>query len=73
MVRVILLLVMLATGTLMAQDNAEANVKQTIETFFEGFHKGDTLMMRSVMMGDFKTQTAYRNKEGKDILVTDDL
>ena len=28
--------------------------------------------MKSVMMGKFTTQTAFKNKEGKDVLRTDD-
>jgi len=72
MTRVILFFVMLATGTVVAQDNAQDNVKKTIEIFFEGFHKGDTTLMKSVMMDKFTTQTAYKNKEGKDILVTEE-
>jgi len=55
-----------------AQSVANEAVKKTIETFFEGFHKGDTTLMRSVMMDKVIMQTAYKNKEGKDILVTDE-
>ena len=46
-------------------------VKKTIEIFFEGFHKGDTLQMKSVMLDNFITQTAYRNKQNDDVLVTE--
>jgi len=56
----------------MAQNSANDDVKKTIETFFEGFHKGDTTIMKSVMMNKFVTQTAYKNKEGKDVLVTEE-
>jgi len=43
----------------------EANARQLIDTFFEGFHKGDTLLMKSVMSSDLVMQTAYTDKEGK--------
>ena len=72
MTRVILFLVMLTTGNILAQNNEQAEVKKTIEIFFEGFHKGDTTLMKSVMMDKFTTQTAFKNKEGKDVLVTEE-
>jgi len=72
MSRVILFFVMLITGNIMAQNSAEDEVKKTIEIFFDGFHKGDTTLMKSVMMDKFITQTAFKNKEGKDILVTEE-
>ena len=73
MVRIITVLVILLVNTLHAQTvvDEQAAVKQTIETFFEGFHKGDTTLMKSVMVDKFTTQTAYKNKQGKDILATD--
>jgi hypothetical protein len=72
MARVILFFVMLITGNIIAQNSIEDNVKTTIETFFDGFHKGDTALMKSVMMNKFITQTAYKNKEGQDVLVTEE-
>ncbi|MFD2823765.1 nuclear transport factor 2 family protein [Lacinutrix iliipiscaria] len=72
MTRVILFFVMLATGTIVAQENAHDDVRKTIETFFEGFHKGDTTLMKSVMMNKFTAQTAFKDKEGKDVLVTEE-
>jgi len=71
--RVILFIIMLVTGSIVAQENtSEADVKKAIEIFFEGFHKGDTTLMKSVMVDKFTTQTAFKNKAGKDILVTED-
>ena len=69
----LLLLCMLAGATFVnAQTDETANVKAAIDTFFEGFHKGDTTLMTSVMMGKFTTQTAFKNKAGQDVLCTDD-
>lgn len=48
----------------------EKDVKAVIDTFFEGFHKGDTTLMKSVMMEKFTTQTAFKNKLGEDVLQT---
>lgn len=36
--------------------------KQTVATFFEGFHKGDTIVMRSVMHADMKMNTTFKSK-----------
>lgn len=72
MQRLLLLLTVFCAFTVNSQNDETAKVKAAIDTFFEGFHKGDTTMMKSVMMGKFTTQTAFKNKEGKDILRTDD-
>jgi len=53
------------------QNSEDIKVKYTVDTFFEGFHKGDTALIKSVMANNILMQTAYKNKEGKDILVTD--
>lgn len=66
------LIVATATGQ-NSTSNVEIEVKSTIDTFFDGFHKGDTTLMKSVMMDKILLQTAFRNKEGKDILVTDEV
>ena len=72
MARIIFYLALLISTTLFGQTDEEAQVKATVDTFFEGFHKGDTALMKSVMVDKILMQTAYRNKAGKDILVTDD-
>lgn len=72
MARLIFYLAFFVTATLFGQTDEELKVKATVDTFFDGFHKGDTTLMKSVMMDKILMQTAYRNKEGKDILVTDD-
>jgi hypothetical protein len=51
-----------------AQNDETAKVKAAIDTFFEGFHKGDTTMMKTVMYGKFNTQTAFKDKDGNDVL-----
>lgn len=58
--------------TVSAQISPVEEIKTTIETFFEGFHKGDTLLMRQTMANDLIMQTAFKNKEGKDVLKQDD-
>ncbi len=72
MTRVIFYLVLVITSTIHSQVDEKTKVKAAVDIFFEGFHKGDTTLMKSVMADKLIMQTAYRNKEGKDILVTDD-
>ncbi|OIQ29062.1 MAG: 3-methyl-2-oxobutanoate hydroxymethyltransferase [Bacteroidetes bacterium MedPE-SWsnd-G2] len=72
MTRLLLLLALCISSVATGQESEEVAVKKAIDTFFEGFHKGDTVLMKSVMMGKFITQTAHKNKEGKDVLTTDD-
>lgn len=55
-----------------AQSTDKDDVKNAIDTFFEGFHKGDTVLMKTVMMDKVLMQTAFKNKEGKDVLKTDE-
>jgi len=66
---IVLTVIILICGFTSAQTDIKAGVKSAIEVFFDGFHKGDTTLMRSVMMDKIVMQTAYRNKEGKDVLV----
>lgn len=72
MARVIAFLVLLITTTIEAQMEEQIKVKAAVDTFFEGFHKGDTALMKTVMMDKILMQTAYKSKEGKDVLITDD-
>ncbi|AXT19854.1 nuclear transport factor 2 family protein [Flavobacteriaceae bacterium AU392] len=73
MTRLLLIVTFCFVTTLQAQNTKEEKeVKAAIDTFFEGFHKGDTLLMKSVMKGDFTTQTAFKNQKGENILQTGD-
>ncbi|KJD34545.1 3-methyl-2-oxobutanoate hydroxymethyltransferase [Tamlana nanhaiensis] len=47
-------------------------VKAAIEIFFEGFHKGDTTLIKQVLADRIVLQTAYKNKKGEAILVTEE-
>ncbi|MCR8667807.1 nuclear transport factor 2 family protein [Aestuariibaculum sp. M13] len=71
MARFIFYLVLLITSMLYGQEDEELKAKYAVDTFFEGFHKGDTTLMKSVMMDDVILQTTYTTKEGKAILMTD--
>lgn len=72
MIRFIFYLFLLISTCLFGQTDEGQEVKAAVDTFFEGFHKGDTALMKTVMADKILMQTAYKNKEGKDILVNDD-
>lgn len=69
--RLLLFLMLTSMISIHAQQDQTANVKAAVDTFFEGFHKGDTLLMRSVLADKVVLQTAFRNREGKDVLRND--
>ncbi|HLT52640.1 MAG TPA: nuclear transport factor 2 family protein [Flavobacteriaceae bacterium] len=73
MIRLLPLLACFIVSIAIGQTTQEAAVKQTIDTFFEGFHKGDTILMKSVLADKVLLQTAFKNREGKDQLVQDDI
>lgn len=54
-------------------DFLEADARQIIDTFFEGFHKGDTLLMSSVLVRYTSTQTAYTEQNGNKIFRDGDI
>lgn len=43
---------------------SEEEAKKLIDTFFEGFHKRDTLLIKSVMVENLPNQTVFTTKEG---------
>jgi len=45
---------------------SEANAKIFIDVFFDGFHSGDTLKMKSVMMPNMMMQSAYLKSDGEN-------
>jgi len=47
-------------------DFTEADAKQLIDIFFEGFHEGDTLKMKSVLTSNLKMQTVFSDQNGKN-------
>ncbi len=64
---------LLSAFPIFAQPEVEQEVEGVIKTFFEGFHKADTLLMKQTMADELVFQTASKNKEGKDVLKTDDV
>ena len=72
MTRFIFYLCVLLTSVVFAQEDENAKVKATIDTFFEGFHKGDTILMKSVMMDKMLLQTTNTTNEGNNVLVSEE-
>jgi len=71
MARAIFYLAVLITSTVFGQNDKKKQVKATVDTFFEGFHKGDTTLLKSAMMDKMILQTVYIDKNGKTILKTE--
>ncbi|MGJ5641564.1 nuclear transport factor 2 family protein [Formosa sp. S-31] len=71
MIRILLLLALLITNSVKAQAlDEKAAVKAAVDTFFDGFHKGDTTTMRTVLNSEVKLFTVFKNKASEDELVT---
>ena len=70
-----LLLLCLISSTISFSQNSfsEADARGIIDTFFEGFHEGDTLKMKSVLASELFLQTAFATKEGENRLVTESV
>ncbi len=67
MKKLFLSLFVLFSAVSIAQSSfSEADAKKIIETFFDGFHKGDTTLMRSVMAEKVVLQTAFQDKQGNN-------
>ena len=54
-----------------AQDQAETEVRKSIEIFFEGFHQQDSAVIKSVVADGIKLQTMGVDKEGNNRMRTD--
>ena len=55
------------------QKKQKQEVKQTIMEFFNGFHSGDTTLIKKTIHNDLILQTISKDKEGKDFLHTDNV
>lgn len=63
------LIYLLSFTQLIAQQSFnEADARQLVDTFFEGFHDGDTTKMRSVMVPSAVMQTASATVDGKNMV-----
>jgi len=51
----------------------DKDAKKIVDIFFEGFHKGDTLTMRSVIAANAVLQTAAKMRDGSDAIDSTDI
>lgn len=67
------LIVVVFTSIINAQSNKEqeATIKQTINTFFDGLHKGDSAIVNSTLHKNLKVQTTFTNKKEEKHLKTE--
>ena len=66
----LLLKCLLVSISILAQDSfSKADARQLVDTFFEGFHEGDTAKMKSVIIKNLPTQTVFMTKKGENKIV----
>jgi len=65
---VLIFLLCSLTDTYSQKEKLENNIKNTIHTFFEGMHTGDTVLIKKTINQDLKLQTTFVNKEGISVL-----
>ena len=65
------LIIMAFSMVVKAQNTSEEKaVKTTIENFFKGFHKGDTILLKKTIHKDLKAQTTFTNRKEENVLRT---
>ncbi|WP_108246196.1 nuclear transport factor 2 family protein [Muricauda brasiliensis] len=62
-----------AQGPNPSNEEAEAHIKQVIETFFKGFHEQDSTIIKSTVADEIVLQTTGRNPEGKTLFRTEEF
>ena len=67
----LLIVFVISTVVNAQEDLQEKAIKNTVETFFEGLHKGDSTIVSSTLHPTITIQTTFTNKEGKNVLVTE--
>ncbi|PQJ75536.1 nuclear transport factor 2 family protein [Polaribacter gangjinensis] len=51
------------------EKNSEIEIKNVIDTFFDGLHKGDSSIVAKTLHKNIKIQTTNTSKEGKKVLL----
>ena len=73
MKKIVLIFIIISSLNLSAQTDEEYKVKYAIETFFNGFHKSDTLKMKSVMHPNMTLKSIQKNKDGVEVLISQNV
>jgi len=66
-------LLLLGFMNIMAQESDETKVQKTIETFFDGFHKQDSMLIKQTVSDGIITQTIGNKKDGIVAMRTEDF
>jgi hypothetical protein len=67
------LLALFTNLALTAQDSGTEDVRQTIESFFDGFHRQDSVLMKQAVSGGIILQTIARDHKGTLFVKTEDF
>lgn len=68
-----LVLLALTSHAFSQNEFTKEDAQEVIDTFFEGFHKGDTTLMKSVMIKGMPTQTVFADREGNNRVADGDV
>ncbi len=63
---ILFLFILFCSVPMHAQGSEEVNVKKTIDEFFEGFHRKDSVAVRKTVTGTIELHTIGKNKEGNE-------
>lgn len=69
----ILVFICICSTGVFAQDSEKEAVQKTIESFFDGFHKQDSVHIKSLVREGTVLQTIGMNRQGQITLKTDDF
>lgn len=64
------LLILFSFPVTKAQETDELKVKKTINAFFQGFHKQDSIAIRKTVTPEIRMQTIGKSKQGEDSVRT---
>ena len=67
------ILIFSLTNCINAQTEEQKKIEKTITLFFEGFHKRDSLQMKSVISENFTLQSAYKLNDTTSTLQSTNL
>lgn len=67
---IIFIFILFSFSVIKAQESDELKVKNTINAFFQGFHKQDSIAIRNTVTPAILMQTIGKDKQGKDSVRT---
>jgi len=73
MTKAVIIIFMFCSLKTLAQNNEQENVRTTIETFFEGFHKQDSTVIKQVVVDNIILQSIGSDKNGNTIIKSDEF